>query len=52
METLLSCQRPLFLWISSYRTYEEWKHLDYDTQMKQKIGSYRTYEEWKLTFLM
>ncbi len=32
---------------SSYRTYEEWKLIQFTMNADQKAGSYRTYEEWK-----
>ncbi len=34
---------------SSYRTYEEWKHVDLSPVVQAVNGSYRTYEEWKLS---
>jgi len=33
--------------LSSYRTYEEWKPLDTISSGRWNEGSYRTYEEWK-----
>ena len=33
--------------VSSYRTYEEWKHANMVGVAEEVIGSYRTYEEWK-----
>jgi len=41
--------KQLVGYLSSYRTYEEWK---LDTPLiigtREASGSYRTYEEWKL----
>jgi len=35
---------------SSYRTYEEWKHINDDQNSDPQASSYRTYEEWKQYF--
>jgi len=32
---------------SSYRTYEEWKHINLIIPYNRLFSSYRTYEEWK-----
>jgi len=46
METF-DCQMCRVERESSYRTYEEWKHLSRLDKRFQTLGSYRTYEEWK-----
>jgi len=33
--------------MSSYPTYEEWKHADHKLVLTVETGSYPTYEEWK-----
>ncbi len=38
--------------MSSYRTYEEWKPLQYFISISWFYSSYRTYEEWKLGSLV
>ena len=40
------CHAPISL-ESSYRTYEEWKHMDSVVYVYSDGSSYRTYEEWK-----
>ena len=46
METFFVCLIiPIFM--SSYRTYEEWKLPDLEIGSNGNVGSYRTYEEWK-----
>jgi len=37
---------------SSYRTYEEWKHIKRTQKLLPSYCSYRTYEEWKLVSLL
>ena len=37
---------PSFI-LSSYRTYEEWKHFHRGAPLSTFQRSYRTYEEWK-----
>ena len=50
METKLKSPQKLNFWLSSYRTYEEWKLLFRGMLVKLIKSSYRTYEEWKLEF--
>jgi len=35
-------------YVRSYRTYEEWKHINCLSPSLKQNSSYRTYEEWKL----
>jgi len=46
METT-ELNKKMYWGISSYRTYEEWKHRYSDVHEKPELRSYRTYEEWK-----
>ena len=50
METFLCIHHVTPPPLSSYRTYEEWKHIADETDSNFVKGSYRTYEEWKHWF--
>ncbi len=43
----LGSKNGLALIFCSYRTYEEWKHSEWQRVMNAVDSSYRTYEEWK-----
>jgi len=49
METQSCFRKVMSVFVSSYRTYEEWKPESTDWHSHNVFGSsYRTYEEWKL----